>query len=1494
MKELPCSRLKLLASTVAAFVLVSTTLLPVVKVHAANVNVTVDGSQHFQTMDGFGVNANSASWNNGELKPVIDKLADEGGSTIWRVVVDDQDWEATNDDSDYNHFNWSYYNTVYTNPKFENLWSTIAYLNQKPNSKVILCPMGKAAAWMGGLSLTANSTIENEYAEMISSMAYYGHITRGLQFTLEPNNEPDIQYEGIGMDYPVYAYVANAIAQKLDANGMSDMRMMGPSAGVSFWNVTRYMPPLWSYPALMAHLDNYSLHDYDGTTSGADASIKSSPYPNKHFYMTEFAQFTDGFAELGEGPTGLLVWDGYDSVYNHPLDHGGPSTAPNDASNDGPALLAYNSNSNTYTPRKEFYQFEQLFKYVPAGSVRVGTNSGDSSIKTYAFQDPSSSRLTLVGNNTSTSSQTLSIALNNLGATPNSLSYYQTNSSSNMTQGADVTVSGGIATVTVPASTIFTLTGTSAPDTSAPTVAISSPQNNSTIGGTQNVSVSASDNVAATKVEWYLDGSLQGSSLSSSSTFSWNTHTTPNGSHILSAKAYDAAGNIGTSPNTTVNIANDNTAPSTPANLSGLSSGFTQAQLSWDASTDDTGVAGYHIWRNGSQIGSVTTTAFTDTGLTSGATYTYAISAYDASGNESSQTSPISVTTDSDTEAPAVSISAPSNGASISGTVNVTANATDNAGVVGVQFRLDGAMLGTEDTSAPYGFSWNTTSATNGTHTLTAVARDSAGNSTVSAPIQVVINNSATSIWASTSTPVKSNSGSSSAIELGLKFRSDVSGKVTAIRFYKSSTNTGTHLGHLWSSSGTQLANVTFSGESASGWQQANLSSPVSITANTTYVVSYYAPKGHNASDSNYFASQGVDNTPLHALKNGVDGNNGVYRTGTGGGFPTTSSLSSNYWVDIVFAADAPPPPDTTAPTVSISSPGSGSNLSGTQNINLSASDNVGVSKVEWYLDGALQASKTTSPYSFSWNTLAVSNGPHSLSAKAYDAAGNIGTSTATNINVYNDTMPPSAPANLTANVISQNQVDLNWDASSDDVGVTNYIVKRNGVTIAQPTSTNYSDTSLTANTTYTYTIYAVDGSGNQSAVSNSAVATTPPPPPDTTPPTVPLNLASSNTTTNSTTLSWNASSDNVGVSGYQIFRDGVAVGTTSSPSFTDTGLQSATTYSYSVKAYDAAGNYSDTSSSINVTTVYVDTVAPQVSITAPSNGSSVNGTVNITANASDNIGVTGVKFFVDGTLLGSEDTASPYTASWNTLSVSSGTHVLTAVARDTAGNSSTSTAVSVTVNNLVMPISTDVNVSSHSTSAAATIVSPTFNTSSANELLVAFISSDGPSSGAQTIKSVTGGGLTWTLAKRTNTRAGTSEIWTAMASAQVTNAKVTASLNSGSYVGSITVVSFIGAKGVGATASANAATGAPSISLTATQSGSWVWAVGNDWDKAASRTVPSGQTLVDQYLASVGDTFWVQRLNNLSTAAGQTLTINDTSPTTDRWNLAAIEILPQ
>lgn len=433
----------------------------------AAIAITANGAQRHQTIDGFGVNANSASWNNGELRPAIDLLVDQLGATIWRVVIDNLDWESTNDNSDPNSFNWTYYNNIYTSPKFEELWSTIAYLNQKGiTSRLMLNIMGPCASWMGGSQI--NTSAEDEVVEMIVSLVYYGRITRGLQIgLLAPMNETDHDgIEGPQVGYVQYVRILRKLAQKLDGNGLSSIRIVGPDTASVSSGVTNYIAEMMRDSVVMSKVDRFGLHDYYGNTGGADTAIKNSAYPDRGFWMTEVSNIWDMLSMIRQGPAAILMWDGYDSVYNHAILAGRGTTPPNDAGN-GPALLAYDTSTKVYTPRRAFYECAHLFKFVPAGSQRIAASPSSGSVTIDAFHHSGTGQLTLVGRSTASSSQTLNGTLNNLAGVT-SFRFYQTSTGANMQQGPNVPVSGNTFTVTVPANSLFTLT-TAAPGPRPPT-----------------------------------------------------------------------------------------------------------------------------------------------------------------------------------------------------------------------------------------------------------------------------------------------------------------------------------------------------------------------------------------------------------------------------------------------------------------------------------------------------------------------------------------------------------------------------------------------------------------------------------------------------------------------------------------------------------------------------------------------------------------------------------------------------------------------------------------------------------------------------------------------------------------------------------------------------------------------------------------------------------------------------------------------------------------
>jgi hypothetical protein len=179
---------------------------------------------------------------------------------------------------------------------------------------------------------------------------------------------------------------------------------------------------------------------------------------------------------------------------------------------------------------------------------------------------------------------------------------------------------------------------------------------------------------------------------------------------------------------------------------------------------------------------------------------------------------------------------------------------------------------------------------------FTYTISDGHGNS-ASAQVDLEVANS---LWGNSNTPTLVSANDSSAIEVGVKFTASTAGNVTGIRFYKGPQNTGAHEVDLWSSTGTLLASATTTNETASGWQEADFSSPVAIAANTTYVAAYHTNTGFYSADSGYFNNT-LTNGPLTAPSSSSSGGNGVYAYGSSSLFPNNSFNSTNYWADVAF-----------------------------------------------------------------------------------------------------------------------------------------------------------------------------------------------------------------------------------------------------------------------------------------------------------------------------------------------------------------------------------------------------------------------------------------------------------------------------------------------------------------------------------------------------------------------------------------------------------------
>ncbi|BAV33068.1 hypothetical protein SCL_0748 [Sulfuricaulis limicola] len=211
-------------------------------------------------------------------------------------------------------------------------------------------------------------------------------------------------------------------------------------------------------------------------------------------------------------------------------------------------------------------------------------------------------------------------------------------------------------------------------------------------------------------------------------------------------------------------------------------------------------------------------------------------------------------------------------------------------------------------------------------------------------------------------------------------------------------------------------------------------------------------------------------------------------------------------------------------------------------------------------------------------------------------------------------------------------------------------------------------------------------GGGSDGGSSSDSAASAPTP--DTRPPSVPTGLTVLIVSSIAFNVTWQPATDDVGVMGYRLYRNGVEIAAPTTAPYQDTNLVSGTTYRYAVAAFDAAGNVSARSAEIAATTSALpDTTAPVVSLTAPAADVVVKGSITLDASATDNVGVVGVSFFLDGVVLGSEDTVAPYARTWDTTAVAEGTHSLKVRARDAAGNVAESAAITVTVKNTLDPV---------------------------------------------------------------------------------------------------------------------------------------------------------------------------------------------------------------
>jgi hypothetical protein len=297
----------------------------------------------------------------------------------------------------------------------------------------------------------------------------------------------------------------------------------------------------------------------------------------------------------------------------------------------------------------------------------------------------------------------------------------------------------------------------------------------------------------------------------------------------------------------------------------------------------------------------------------------------------------VAATASTDVTPPVTVIASPANGTTINSSAPITfsGTATDANTVAGVEISFDGGNTwNAANGTTSWNYTW--TPPANGTYSIKVRGIDDSGNYTPaasSAGITLIVSfttsqNCPCTVFGTTVPVVTPGRDNTTGIVLGMKFRSSVSGTVTGIRFLKDNADAGTHTGLLYSSAGVLLAQATFSGETASGWQQVSFSTPVSITAGQTYVAAYLSSAGYYSFSDSYFSSA-VVNGPLTGLADGTDGTNGVYAYSPSPTFPTDAFQSSNYWVDVVFSTGPVAPTANAGPNQTISLPASSVTLNG-------------------------------------------------------------------------------------------------------------------------------------------------------------------------------------------------------------------------------------------------------------------------------------------------------------------------------------------------------------------------------------------------------------------------------------------------------------------------------------------------------------------------------------------------------------------------------------
>jgi fibronectin type 3 domain-containing protein len=683
-------------------------------------------------------------------------------------------------------------------------------------------------------------------------------------------------------------------------------------------------------------------------------------------------------------------------------------------------------------------------------------------------------------------------------------------------------------------------------------------------------------------------------------TENWDTTGVENGTYTLKTRATDIYANIASSSTVNVVVNNPTVTPPPVTGLTASVEDSSMALLNWNDNTTNR-IIGYNIYRDGSATPIRTlrandTASWTDPTVTPGQTYTYTIAALDETGLAGPTSAPVSITMPA---APVggnstltVSLSAPANNATVSGTsVPLSANASDNVGISRVQFQVNGVGLKPIPTTSPYSIVWDTTAVDkngieyypNDSYTVTAVATDNADNIVTSKPVTVKVNNpNGCSYPAIDTAPSGLKIANASNAAVSLNWLAGAPSKNCKIGVYEIFRN------------GAFLNNVGAS---------TLLYTDKTLAPSTTYVYNVATlDSGDNTAESGSVSYT----TPGDNIAPSIPAN-------------LTAKASGPGSIDLSW----------TASTDNIG--GSGMlgydiyrNNSSTPTFVVSGGNNTS------FTDTTVKPSTT-----YKYDITALDNSNNESAPSSIVSATTPSASCTAN---------PSQPTNLVASGSTLTTASFSWTASTVANGCTiaGYHIYRDGTYLKDVTSgTSFTDTNLSSNTSYSYTVAAFDNSANSSNQTAPLVISTLA---DTSPPSVPGSLTALVNNSGQVSLAWNASTDNVGVSGYNIYRNGQLLTSVDSSIlfYVDTTVQPSTTYTYQVSAFDATTNESAKASSTPPTVTTPSTVnnAPPTPPTNIQAGIIAAHSASLTWKAStDKTGVKGYHVYLNGVYYGDTTT---------------------------------------------------------------------------------------------------------------------------------------------------------------------------------------------------------------------------------------------------------------